>query len=101
MNSSASLYQIDERGLELRRTYMGMTTAERELLGGMQAWANRNADAIGAKLADHTFGYSASGQFLREYAEGKGMPVANLKKGWGGAQAGHFRAIFSEAPKAD
>src|SRR5262249_20248764 len=101
MISSASLYQIDERGLELRRTYMGMTSAERELLGGMQAWAERNADEIGAKLAEHTFGFSASGQFLREYAEGKGMPLAALQKGWGGAQAGHFKAIFSEAAKAD
>src|SRR3954470_7079428 len=101
ISSAASLYQIDERGLELRRTYMGMTDAERELLGGMQAWAERNADAIGAKLAEHTFTFSSSSQFLREYADGKGMPIGALKKGWGGAQAGHFKAIFSEGPKAD
>src|SRR3954470_15129956 len=99
ISSAASLYQIDERGLELRRTYMGMTDAERELLGGMQAWAERNADAIGAKLADHTFSYPSSSEFLHEYAEGKGMPYSSLKKGWGGAQAGHFRTIFSEAAK--
>jgi methyl-accepting chemotaxis protein len=97
--SAASLYQIDERGLELRRTYMGMTAAELELLGGMQAWADRNADAIGEALAEHTFSYSSSGQFLREYAEGKGMRLADLKRGWGAAQAGHFKAIFSEAAK--
>src|SRR3954447_14047609 len=97
--SSASLYQIDERGLELRRAYMGMTAAELELLGGMQAWADRNADAIGEALAEHTFSFSASGQFLREYAEGKGMRLADLKRGWGTAQAGHFRAIFGEAAK--
>ena len=68
-SSAASLYQIDERGLELRRTYMGMTAAERELLGGMQAWADRNADAIGAKLAEHTFSHAASGQFLTRLRE--------------------------------
>src|SRR3954454_8054631 len=101
ISSAASLYQIDERGLELRRTYMGMTDAERELLGGMQAWAERNAEAIGAKLADHTFSYPSSSEFLHEYAEGKGMPYSSLKKGWGGAQASHFKAIFSEAAKAD
>ena len=78
--SAASLYQIDERGLELRRTYMGMTAAERELLGGMQAWADRNADAIGEALAEHTFSSPSSGQVLREYAEGKGMRVADLKR---------------------
>ena len=39
--SAASIYQIDERGLELRRSYMCMTTAEFELLAGMQAWADR------------------------------------------------------------
>src|ERR1700712_1854402 len=99
--SAASLYQIDERGLELRRTYMGMTSSERELLGGMQAWADRNAEAIGTALAEHTFSFSSSGQFLKEYAEAKPMRLADLKKGWGGAQAGHFKAIFSEAAKPD
>src|SRR3954469_13056879 len=102
MNSSAaSLCQIDERGLELRRSYMGMTAAERELLGGMQAWANRNADAIGEKLAEHTFTFSSSAEFLREYADGKGMRYADLQRGWGAAQAGHFKAIFSQAAAAD
>src|SRR4051794_2057848 len=95
-SSAASLYQIDERGLELRRAYMGMTAAERELLGGMQAWASRNADAIGAKLADHTFSSTTAGQFLTDYANAKGIRVADLKHGWGAAQAGHFKAIFSE-----
>src|SRR3954454_21525306 len=97
--SSASLYQIDERGLELRRAYMGMTAAELDLLGGMQAWADRNADAIGEALAEHTFSSPSSGQFLREYAEGKGIRVAAPKKGWGAAQAGHFKQIFAEAAK--
>src|SRR3954453_12291814 len=99
--STAPLYQIDGRGHELRRTYMGMTDAELELLGGMQAWAERNADAIGAKLADHTFTFSESAAFLREYADAKPMRFADLQRGWGSAQAGHFKAIFSEAPKAD
>src|SRR3954464_9465166 len=99
--SAASLYQIDERGLDLRRAYMGMTAAELELLGGMQAWADRNADAIGAKVADHTFSSPTAGQFLTDYANAKGMRIADLKKGWGGAQAAHFEAIFSEAARAD
>ena len=76
-----------------------MTAAELELLGGMQAWADRNADAIGAKLADHTFSHGHAGKFLEDYANAKGIRVADLKKGWGGAQAGHFKAIFSEAAK--
>ena len=97
--SAASLYQIDERGLELRRAYMGVTAAELQLLGGMQAWADRNADAIGAKLAEHTFSGAASGKFLEDYANSKGIRIADLKKGWGCAQAGHFKAIFSEAAK--
>ncbi len=65
----------------------------------MQAWADRNADAIGAKLAEHTFSHASSGQFLKDYADAKGIPVSGLKKGWGSAQAGHFKAIFSEAAK--
>src|SRR5688500_15623608 len=99
MNVSASLYQIDERGLELRRSYMGVTPAELKLLASLQDWAGRNADAIGAKLAEHTFGHASSGQFLKDYADGKGMRVADLQRGWGGAQAGHFKAIFAEAGK--
>jgi methyl-accepting chemotaxis protein len=95
--SAASIYQIDERGLELRRSYMRMTPAEFELLGGMQAWAARNADAIGKGLAEHTFSVGPAGDFLRVYAEGKGITLESLKKGWGTAQAGHFQDIFKEA----
>jgi methyl-accepting chemotaxis protein len=95
--SAASIYQIDERGLELRRSYMRMTPAEFELLGGMQAWAARNADAVGKALAEHTFSVGPAGDFLRAYAEGKGITLEALKKGWGTAQAGHFQDIFKEA----
>jgi methyl-accepting chemotaxis protein len=97
--SAASIYQIDERGLELRRSYMRMTAAEFDLLAGMRAWADRNADALGKALAEHTFSAGASGGFLRDYANAKGMPVEALKKGWGAAQAGHFKDIFNEAAK--
>jgi methyl-accepting chemotaxis protein len=99
--SAASIYQIDERGLELRRSYMRMTPAEFELLAGMQAWADRNADAIGAALAEHTFSAGPAGGFLREYAEGKGIGVDALKKGWGSAQAGHLKDIFVRAATGD
>jgi methyl-accepting chemotaxis protein len=97
--TAASIYQIDERGLELRRSYMRMTAAEFELLAGMQAWADRNADAIGKALAEHTFTAGPSGGFLREYADGKGIGVEALKNGWGSAQAGHFKDIFREAAR--
>jgi len=80
--SAASIYQIDERGLELRRSYMCMTTAEFELLGRMQAWADRNAEAIGKALAEHTFSSGPAGGFLRDYAEAKGIGVDALKKAW-------------------
>ena len=81
--SAASLYQIDERGLELRRAYMGMTAAELELLGGMQAWADRNADAIGAALAEHTFSPAPPAAFLRDYAERQGHPRRRPQEGLG------------------
>jgi methyl-accepting chemotaxis protein len=95
--SAASIYQIDERGLELRRSYMRMTPAEFELLSGMQAWADRNGDAIGKALAEHTFSAGPAGGFLNDYSNAKGMPAGALKKGWGSAQAGHFKDIFKEA----
>jgi methyl-accepting chemotaxis protein len=97
--SAASLYQIDERGLELRRSYMGVTSAELQLLAELRPWADQVADGIGAKLAEHTFSFPASGQFLTEYANGKGMPIGDLKKGWGRAQGHHLKAIFAEAGK--
>jgi methyl-accepting chemotaxis protein len=95
--SAASIYQIDERGLELRRSYMRMTPVELELLGGMQAWAGRNADAIGKALAEHTFSAGPAGEFLRAYAERKGMALDALKRNWGSAQAGHLKEIFRQA----
>ena len=95
--SAASTYQIDERGLELRRAYMRLTDAELALLGSLRPWAERNADALGAALAEHTFSCARRGTFMREYAEGKGIGIGDLAKGWGGAQAGHLREIFAEA----
>jgi methyl-accepting chemotaxis protein len=99
--SAASLYQIDERGLELRRSYMGVTPEELQLLGELRPWADQVADEIGARLAEHTFAFSASGQFLNEYAAGKGIAIGDLKRGWGAAQAGHLKAIFAEAGKGN
>ena len=101
MNANASLYQIDDRGLELRRSYMRVTRAELDLLAGMRPWAERNADAIGKALAEHTFTSSASGSFLRAYATSKGMRFEDLKRGWGGARAAHLKAIFGEAAKTN
>ncbi len=91
MNATASLYQIDDRSLELRRSYMRVTRAELDLLAGMRAWADRNADAIGKSLAEHTFSSGASGSFLRSYADSKGMRFEDLKRGWGGAHAAHLK----------
>ena len=99
MNATAALYQIDDRSLELRRSYMRVTRAELDLLAGMRAWAERNGDAIGQALAEHIFGPGPSGAFLREYADRKGIKFNDLKRGWGGAHAAHLKAIFTEAAK--
>ena len=97
--SAASLYQIDERGLALRRAYMRLTAEELQLLAQLRPWADQMAADIGAELAEHTFSFGPSGEFLTAYAAGKGVAVADLKRGWGGAQASHFTAIFAEAAK--
>src|ERR1700748_168133 len=97
--SAASLYQIDERGLALRREYLRLTREELQLLAELRPWADQVAADIGAKLAEHTFSFGPSGEFLTAYAASKGIAVAELKRGWGGAQASHFTAIFTEAAK--
>src|ERR1700742_2230231 len=97
MTSAASLYQIDERGLELRRSYMRLDADGLKLLAELRPWADEVADGIGATLAEHTFSFGPSGQFLNAYAAGKGIAVADLQRGWGAAQAGHFKEIFAEA----
>src|SRR5688500_16251992 len=94
--SAASIYQIDERGLELRRSYMRMTPAEYELLGGIQDCAARNAYADGKAHSEHTFSVGLAGDCQRAHAEGKCITLEALKKGWGTAQAGHFQDIFKE-----
>jgi methyl-accepting chemotaxis protein len=97
MTASSSLYQIDGRGLELRRAYMGFTDAEMQLLSDLSEWGDRVGDDLGAALAEHTFGFGPSGEFLRAYSNSKGMPAGALQKGWSGAQAGHFKDIFHVA----
>src|SRR5689334_5300711 len=97
--SAASLYQIDERGLGLRREYLRLTREELQLLAQLRPWADRAAAGIGAALAEHTFSFGPSGEFLTAYAAGKGVAVADLERGWGEAQGRHFKAIFAEAAK--
>ena len=65
----------------------------------MQAWADRNADAIGAKLAEHTFGHALRRPVPERLRQRQGHPRRRPQAGWGGAQAGHFKAIFAEATK--
>ena len=99
--SAASIYQIDERGLELRRSYMRMTAAEFELLGGMQAWADRNADAIGkAARRAHLHRRPRRRLPARVRERARASRVDALKKGWGSAQAGHFKDIFARGRQA-
>ena len=81
--SAASIYQIDERGLELRRSYMRMTPAEFELLSGMQAWADRNADAIGKALAEHTFTRRSRRRFPARVREQQGHAHRRPQEGLG------------------
>ena len=79
---------------------MRMTRAELELLGGMRAWADRNADAIGTALAEHTFASGASGALPARLRRRQGHRASSdLKRGWGGAHAAHLKAIFAEAAK--
>ncbi len=95
--SAASLYQIDDHGLDLRRAYLRFTGGELRLLADLREWGDRVAQRIGDGLAQHVFGFGPSGEFLRAYAAQKGIGIAELKGGWAAAQAAHFRAIFHEA----
>ena len=95
MNATASLYQIDDRSLELRRSYMRVTRAELDLLAGMRAWADRNADAIGKALAEHTFSSGASGivpaRLRRQQGDALRGPQARLGRRARGAPEGDLR----------
>ena len=78
---------------------MGMTPAELELLGGMRAWADRNTDAIGTALAEHTFGAGASGAFLRAYAAGRASASPTSSAAGAAPRPGTCSEIFVEAAK--
>ena len=80
---------------------MGMTAAELELLGGMQAWADRNADAIGAALAEHTFTAGRRRRVPARLRERQGHRASPTSRRAGArAQAGHFKAIFARGRQA-
>ena len=100
MDSLAGLYHITPENLALRRRFIGLDADVIALLGSLRPWADAVADDIAAELTEYTFAFPAAAEFFAAYAARKGISLAALRKGWHGAQAGHWRAIFAESGKA-
>ena len=99
MNSLAALYHITPDNLALRRRFIGLDADVIALLDSLRPWADEVAEDVAAELTEHAFTFSATKTFFDAHAAGAGISTAELRTGWHGAQASHWRAIFAEPGK--
>jgi heam-based aerotactic trancducer len=99
MAALSTLYGITDENLALRRQFIGLDEETIATLRDLQPWAEEAADAIAAELTAHHFEFGPTLAFFEAYVAGKSITVDDLRAGWQGAQASHFRAIFAEAAK--
>ena len=70
------------------------------VLGELRPWADRNADAIGARLAEHTFACARRrGSSCTSTRPARAIAIDDLKKGWGARAGRALQGDLRRAPR--
>jgi methyl-accepting chemotaxis protein len=99
--SLADLHHLTPENVALRRRFIGLDDGVLALLQQLAPWAEEVADTVAEELTEHHFGFSATARFFVDHAAAQSIDPAALQAGWCAAQAGHWRAIFSEPAAAE
>ena len=90
-------YRISDANLEMRRSFIQLTSKDIRTLAGLEGWAKRVAPRIGKRFYDHQFAFGQTREFFERHGGRKGVQLADLRAGLERTQAAHFVQIFSEA----
>src|SRR4029079_1386361 len=86
----AQRFGMDEGSIALRREFIRLGEAERELLAEWAPWAQSVAPAIAKEFYDWQFEFGPTREFFENFARKKGMPLPALRAHLETAQAGYF-----------
>ncbi len=95
--SNAARLGVNERNLRTRRDFIGLGDNDRAVLTPLVPWIESVSGDIARRFYDHQFGFDATAQFFSNYAQKKGVTVAQLRTGLEKAQAGYIEGVFRGA----
>ncbi len=95
--SLSGRFGITEDTLAIRRTFIRLAEAERELLQGLIPWARSVAAEVASEFYDWQFEFGPTASFLELAARARGIDLEAMRKHLEGVQAQYFTEIFEGA----
>jgi methyl-accepting chemotaxis protein len=95
----AERFGITEQNLADRRAFIGLDSADQELLSEFMDWARANAAQVSKELLDHQTNFAPTRAIFERRAKNKGVTLEALREGLERAQAEQFYAAFSGAAR--
>ncbi len=89
--------RVSRQNLALRKEFLQFAPHEIEVLRRVGEWAERTVPQIVREFYDFQFAFSETRRFFEQYAQKKGITLAQLRQGLERAQAQYLLAIFNEA----
>ena len=93
----APRFGIDERNLAVRREFVRLGEAERQLLAGLEPWAARVAADIAREFYDWQFAFGPTLAFFTDFAAARHVPLDAVRRQLESSQAGYLYRLFSGA----
>lgn len=93
----AERFAITEEKLALRRQFIRLGEAERQLLAKLTPWAKKHASLIAKAFYDWQFEFSPTLSFFTSYAQQRQIALSELRSHLEQAQTGYFISIFEGA----
>ena len=96
-DSLASLFGMDDRNAALRREFIRLGDAERQLMLEMTPWIRTVAPEISKEYYDWLFEFGPTCEFLNNFALANSRPVAMVRKQLEATQANYLVEVFAGA----
>lgn len=88
---------ITEETLSLRRQFIRLGDAERQIMIRLIPWAEKHAPQIAQTLYDWQFTFKPTLTYFEQHAQKRGMPLPALRAHLERAQTGYFKQLFTGA----
>jgi len=89
--------RISEESLADRREFIRLTRDDVVILARLAPWADRVADRIAKRFYDWQFSFPGTRRFFEQYAEWRGISLAEVRRRLEQTQAAYLRSIFHTA----